>query len=66
MVIWKETLSYLKSIKLNSYPVKNVTYFSAGILVYYEHLESAGVFNPGNLGYINHILEYISDYIFHI
>ena len=57
----EETLHHMKSLKLKSYPGENVTDGCAAILVYAEHLESAGTFNPEHLGYITHIFEDTSD-----
>ena len=56
-----ETLNHMKSLKLKSYPGKNVTDCCAAILVDAEHLESAGAFKPEHLGYIIRIFEDTSD-----
>ena len=60
----EETLNHMKSLKLKIYPGGNVTDCCAAILVDSERLESAGAFNPENLGYITHIFEDTSDSIF--
>ena len=57
----EETLNQMKSLKIKSYPRKNVKYFCAAILVDYEHLDSAGAFKPDHLGYITRIFEYTFD-----
>ena len=57
-----ETLTHMKSLKLNSYTGENVTYFCASILVDAERLTSAGAFKSYHLGYITNIYEDISDY----
>ena len=53
----EDTINHLKSFKLNSYPVDNVQYLFAEILVNSDHLESARAFNPEYLGYITCIFE---------
>ena len=53
----EETLTHMKSIKLKSYPGKNVTDFCTAILVEAERLESSGAFEPEHLGYITLIFE---------
>ena len=53
----EETLKYMKSIKLKSYPGGNVTDFCASILVDADRLESAVAFKPEHLGYITRIFE---------
>ena len=49
----------MKSLKIKSYPGENVTDLCAAILVYAEHLESAGAFKPEHLGYITRIFRII-------
>ena len=46
----KETLTHMKSLKLESYSGEKVTYFCAAILVDAERLESDGAFKPEHLG----------------
>ena len=53
----EETITYMKSIKINSYLGENVTDFRAAILVDSEHLESAGYFKTDYLRYITRIFE---------
>ena len=48
----EETLTHMKSLKLNIYPGVNVTDFFAAILIDADHLESARAFNPEHLGHI--------------
>ena len=62
----KETLNYIKSLKLKIYPGENVTDCFAAILVDAEHLESAGGFKPEHLGYITCIFEDNSNSIFRL
>ena len=57
----EDTLIHMKSLKLKSYPGKNVTDCCEEILVNDERLESAGAFNPEHLGYITCIYEDTSD-----
>ena len=57
----EETLNHMKSLKLKSYPGKNVTDCCAAILVDAECLDSAGAFKPEQLGYITRIFEDTSD-----
>ena len=57
----EDTLTHTKSLKLKSYPGENVTDCCSATLVYSERLESAGAFNPENLGYITRIFEDTSD-----
>ena len=57
----EETLTHMKSTEINNYPGENVTYWWAEILLDAERLESAGVFNNENLGYITLIFEDTSD-----
>ena len=56
-----ETLTHMKSIKLNIYPGENNKYFWAAIWVGAEHIESVGSFKPDHLGYIIHTFEDTSD-----
>ena len=51
----EETLTHMKSLKINSYLGENVTDCCAEILVDVERLESAGAFKPEHLGYITRI-----------
>ena len=62
----EETLTHTNSLKLNSYPVENVTDFFAAILVDAKLLESAGDSKPEHLGYITSTFEDTSDHIFRI
>ena len=57
----EETLTPMKSLKLNIYPGENVTDCCTEILVDAEHLESAGAFKPEHLGYITCVFEDTSD-----
>ena len=57
----EETLTHMKSLKLNIYPWENVTYCYASILEDADRLEIAGAFKPEHLGYTTHIFENISD-----
>ena len=57
----EETLTHIKSLKLERYPVENITYCCAEILVDAERLERAGAFNPEHIGYITCIFEDTSD-----
>ena len=57
----EDTLNNIKSLKLKSYPVENVTDCCAEILVDDERLGSAGAFKPDHLGYITSIFEDTSD-----
>ena len=53
----EETLTHMKSLKLKIYPGENFEGCCAAVLVYAEHLESAGSFKPDHLGYITRISE---------
>ena len=57
----EKTLNHTKSLKLKNYPGENVTDSGAAIFVDAVRLESAGAFNPENLGYITRIFEDTSD-----
>ena len=46
----EDTITYMNSIKLKSYPGENVTHLCAAILVYAERLDSVRAFNPDHLG----------------
>ena len=52
-----DILTQMKSLKLIIYPGENVTDCSAAISVDADHLDSDGVFNPENIGYITRIFE---------
>ena len=56
-----DTLTHMNSIKINIYPVNNITYLCAAILVDYGCPEISGAFNPEHLGCINRILGDTSD-----
>ena len=60
----EETLNYLKSIKLNSYPGENISDFCVAILVDSYFLDRSIDFNTKYLDYITIISEYTSDSIF--
>ena len=62
----EETLNYMKSFKLKSYPGDNVTDCCAEILVDAERLDSAVAFKPEHLGYITRIFEDTSYSIFNL
>ena len=53
----KETLTYMKSLKLYIYPGENSTDFCATILVDSKRLHSSWAFNNEHLGYITGIFE---------
>ena len=59
--VLEETLNHMKSLKLKSYPEKNVTDCCAAILVDTERPESTGAFKPEHLGYIPCIFEDTSE-----
>ena len=54
-------MNHMKSLKLKSYPGKNVTDCYAAMLVDAERLESTGAFNSEHIQYITRIFEDISD-----
>ena len=62
----EETLTHMKSIKLNIYPGEKVTYCCAEILVDSKRLDCSGYLKPEHLGYINCIFEDTSDSIFRL
>ena len=62
----EETFPHMNSIKLKSYPGKNVIDCFSEILVDAEHIESVRAFKPEHLGYIACIFEDTSDYRFHL
>ena len=62
----EETLTHMKSLKLKSYTVDNVTYFCAAILVDAERLDNAGELQCKHIGHITHIFEDSSHSIFHL
>ena len=64
--ILEETLTHMKSLKLNIYPGENVTDCCAAILVDSKRLDSSGAFKPEHLGYITCIFEDTSDSRFHM
>ena len=53
----EDTITNMKSLKLEIYPGENVADLCAAILVDAETLESAGAFKPEQLGYITCIFE---------
>ena len=57
----EENITYMKSLKVKSYPGENVTDCCDEILVDAERLESDGDFNPEHIGYITYIFEDNSD-----
>ena len=59
--VLEETFTNFKSIKIKSYPGDNVMDLCVEIVVDVESLESAGGFNPAQLGYITRIFEDTSD-----
>ena len=61
----EDTLDFMNSLKIKSYPVENVSYFNAEILVGANRLERSGVFKPVNFGCITSIFEDTADSIFY-
>ena len=60
----EDTINHLKSFKLNSYPVDNVQYLFAEILVNSDHLESVRAFKTDKHRYITRIFGNTYDAIF--
>ena len=57
----EETLTRMNSLKLKSYPGKNVTDWCAEILIDAERLENSRGLDPDHLGYITRIFGDNSD-----
>ena len=56
----------MKNLKLKDHPGRDAADYNDEILVNVESLESSGAFKPKHLGYIIHIFENSSNYIFQI
>ena len=54
----EDTINHLNTIKINSYPWYNVSYFCDEIFVDFEHIVSSGAFKPEHLGYITQFWGY--------